>query len=235
MANTSISNLAAGAAVSATDLLPNVQTVGVGPVKTTAAQLKTFMSDTPTFATSATGPLFIGGTGTTSTLTLRSTSGVGTTGADIVFQAGNNGATEIARFVNSGNVGIGCTPLSVTKLQVSVAVDKRFTVFDNAGTAIMGFLTDAGNWADIFISGLTVKLGNSGNERMSIPTTGSVVVGTAALATSATNGFLYFPSCAGTPTGVPTSYTGRVPIIYDTTNNKIYVYNGGWKATAALT
>lgn len=54
MANTSISNLAAGAAVSATDLLPNVQTAGVGPVKTTAAQIKTFTSDTPTFTGTAT-------------------------------------------------------------------------------------------------------------------------------------------------------------------------------------
>lgn len=51
MANTSISNLSAGAAVSATDLVPNVQTVGVGPVKTTAAQLKTFMSASPTLVT----------------------------------------------------------------------------------------------------------------------------------------------------------------------------------------
>lgn len=51
MANTSISNLSAGAAVSATDVVPNVQTAGVGPVKTTAAQLKTFMSDSPTLVT----------------------------------------------------------------------------------------------------------------------------------------------------------------------------------------
>lgn len=55
MANTSISNLAAGAAVSATDVLPNVQTAGVGPVKTTAAELKTFMSASPTFVTPALG------------------------------------------------------------------------------------------------------------------------------------------------------------------------------------
>lgn len=55
MANTSISNLAAGAAVSATDVLPNVQTAGVGPVKTTAAQLKTFMSASPTLVTPALG------------------------------------------------------------------------------------------------------------------------------------------------------------------------------------
>ena len=47
MANTPISGLAAGAAVSATDVVPNVQTTGVGPVQTTAAQLKTFMNAAP--------------------------------------------------------------------------------------------------------------------------------------------------------------------------------------------
>lgn len=55
---------------------------------------------------SITGPLSIGGTGTTSTLTLRSTSGVGASGADIIFQTGNNGATEAMRILNSGFVGI---------------------------------------------------------------------------------------------------------------------------------
>lgn len=68
MANTSISNLSAGAAVSATDLVPNVQTVGVGPVKTTAAQLKTFMSASPTFTGTANGAdLTLSGTLTTGT------------------------------------------------------------------------------------------------------------------------------------------------------------------------
>ena len=73
---------------------------------------------TPTFTTSATFPLHIGGTGTTSTLTLRSTSGVGTTGADIIFQSGNNGATETMRILNSGNVGIG-TASPAAKLHVN--------------------------------------------------------------------------------------------------------------------
>ena len=62
---------------------------------------------TPTIVTSATGPLLIGGTGTTSTLTLRSTSGVGAAGADIIFQTGNNGAIEGGRWLNSGNLVIG--------------------------------------------------------------------------------------------------------------------------------
>ena len=39
MTNKSISQLNAGAAVSSTDLFPDVQTVGVGPVKVTAAQI----------------------------------------------------------------------------------------------------------------------------------------------------------------------------------------------------
>ena len=49
MSNLPISGLAAGAAVSATDVVPNVQTTGVGPVQTTAAQLKTFISASPYF------------------------------------------------------------------------------------------------------------------------------------------------------------------------------------------
>lgn len=62
-----------------------------------------------------------------------------------------------------------------------------------------------------------------------LKTTGiSVVIGAAALATSATDGFLYIPTCAGTPTGVPTAQTGTVAMVYDTTNHRLYVYDGGW-------
>jgi hypothetical protein len=56
----------------------------------------------------------------------------------------------------------------------------------------------------------------------------SVVVGNQALATNATDGFLYIPTCAGTPTGTPTAHTGRVAIVFDTTNNKLYIYDGSW-------
>ncbi len=57
----------------------------------------------------------------------------------------------------------------------------------------------------------------------------SVVVNNAALATNATGGFLYIPSCAGPPTGTPVTNTGRVPMVYDSSNNDFYIYNGGWK------
>lgn len=47
--------------------------------------------------------------------------------------------------------------------------------------------------------------------------------------TSMTGGFLRIPSAAGAPTGVPSGISGTVPMYYDTTNNKFYVYNGAWK------
>lgn len=58
----------------------------------------------------------------------------------------------------------------------------------------------------------------------------TIVGNQAALATTATDGFLYVPTCAGTPTGVPTSYTGKVALVFDTTNNRLYAYDGGWLA-----
>lgn len=73
----------------------------------------------------------------------------------------------------------------------------------------------------------------SSTEKIRVPGAGGLVIGTAAIATSATDGFLYIPSCAGTPSGVPTTRTGTVAMVYDTTNNKMYVYNGAWKGGTA--
>jgi hypothetical protein len=60
--------------------------------------------------------------------------------------------------------------------------------------------------------------------------TGTSVLGGSALLTTATTGFTYIPGCAGLPTGTPTTYTGRVPIVVDSSNNKFYFYtNGSWR------
>jgi len=99
------------------DLIYNSNTIGLtltnaglvnipGTLAVTGAQ--TFTGAT-TASTSVTSPLLIGGTGTTSSLTYKTTTGVGTTGADHIFQVGNNGATEAMRILNNGNVGIGTT------------------------------------------------------------------------------------------------------------------------------
>ena len=55
-------------------------------------------------------------------------------------------------------------------------------------------------------------------------------LGGGALATNASDGFLYVPTCAGTPTGTPTAKSGFAPIVVNTTNNKLYFYSGGaWR------
>src|SRR6266542_1365358 len=71
-------------------------------------------------------PIVIGGSSPTSTLQLRATSGVGTTGADVLVQSGTNGATEIARFLDAGNVGIGtATPNYASETGIVLTVDGK--------------------------------------------------------------------------------------------------------------
>lgn len=56
----------------------------------------------------------------------------------------------------------------------------------------------------------------------------SIVLGNAALATADTDGYVYIPTCSGTPTGVPTTFTGRVAIVYDTSAHQFWIYDGAW-------
>ena len=57
---------------------------------------------------------------------------------------------------------------------------------------------------------------------------GEIGSNAAALATSATTPFLWVPSTAGTPTGVPAaSAGGAVPLVVDTTNSKLYARVAG--------
>lgn len=93
---------------------------------------------------------------------------------------------------------------------------------------------DGGSLAGMVVGTLTntpLYLGTNNTQRLAISGAGNVSIGTAAIATNATNGFLYVTSCAGVPTGVPTTITGRIPIVADSTNNKLYIYSGGaWVA-----
>jgi len=107
----------------------------------------------------------------------------------------------------------------------------RFYLYNNAGTA--STLTLGADSADTFLGSFTnapFSIYTDSAKRVSVPAAGGMVVGTAAIATNATNGFLYVPTCAGTPTGTPTTQTGTAPIVIDTTNNKLYFYSGGaWR------
>lgn len=72
-----------------------------------------------------------------------------------------------------------------------------------------------------------IRLGTV-NEYVQCP--GSLVVGTAALATSATDGFLNIPYCAGKPTGVPTTYAGTAALVGNSADASLNLYIGGkWR------
>lgn len=104
-----------------------------------------------------------------------------------------------------------------------IVANRGYFYSDNAAGINIG--CSAAGDVRFFTGGLAAT-----NQRMKITSLASVVIGnnSAALATNATDGFLYIPTCAGTPTGVPTAQTGTVAMVFDTSNNKLYIYDGGW-------
>lgn len=67
-----------------------------------------------------------------------------------------------------------------------------------------------------------------GAETIRVDSARNTVLGSSNLTTSSTDGFAYLPTTPGTPTGTPSSFPGHSPITFDTTNNKLYVYDSGW-------
>ena len=95
--------------------------------------------------------------------------------------------------------------------------------------------TTAGSGANAILLPLSLQVGSA--TALRIETNLNVGIGTAALATGATAGFLWVTSSAGAPTGAASApYSGACALHYDSTNNQIYIRSGGtWRKTAALT
>jgi len=93
-----------------------------------------------------------------------------------------------------------------------------------------------GNRAWVMNASGDLRLLKNATAHMVVDTNGNVIVGDGAneKATNAGTGFLFVPTMNGIPTGTPTAYTAAAPMVYDRANNKIGVYNGSWKFTAAL-
>jgi len=171
----------------------------------------------PLTGTTATPLIIIGGPDAGDDLTLRATSNA--TDGDIIFQS-DSAPTERARITSTGEIQINGGPLTGTTTTPLTIIGGP----DAGDDLILRAASNATDGDIIFQSDSTPT------ERMRIVNTGSVVIGTAALATTATDGFLYIPTCAGTPTGVPTAFTGLAPMVIDSTNNKLYFYSGGaWR------
>jgi hypothetical protein len=77
-----------------------------------------------------------------------------------------------------------------------------------------------------------LNLTHDGTNSVITSSAGQIGLASAALATTATAGYVCLTSCAGIPTGVPASIpTGTIPFTFDSTNSKLYAYLGGaWKS-----
>ena len=152
----------------------------------------------------------------------------------------DSGGTTLGQLYYSG--GLLLNRLSGTSLfiQQNGSSEMVFTpngdvqIGSSTGATYRLFVYKADNtWATFFVrqdgtADIAQFAGNGGQVKMAITRTGNIY-GTAG-STGMTDGFFYIPAAGGAPTGVPTAVSGTVPMYYDTTNNKFYVYNGAWKS-----
>jgi hypothetical protein len=160
--------------------------------------------------------------------------------------------------INTGDqvgIGLGVLPSTTPKLHIrsaaaasfpTIAANDFLVVENSAQThiAVIGGATSnigirfygsgdgaADGYMQYSRTTRNLTLGAAATDRIRVTQAGSFVAQLAgALATTATDGFTYIPSCAGTPTGVPTAIAGTIPVVYDSTNHIFYAYSGGaWR------
>ena len=167
-----------------------------------------------------------------------------TNGAVNLFSVGLvNSSGMVLSTASRFSLGAAATNAMTDTLTIAQSSTTNATI--KLRTASQGQLAILANGASAAVTVLTsnastLALGTNGVQWGLFKTTGDFIVGGGAKATPAeaattdTAGFLHIPSVNGAPTGVPSTVTGAVPLAYDRANNKIYVYNGAWKASAAL-
>ncbi len=178
-------------------------------------------TSTPTFA-GLTCPTLIGGTSTTADLNLKVTSGAGTTGSDMHFLVGSNGAVEAMTILNTGNTGIYTTkPDGIFEINMGTDRHVRLSYNDSNGSA-----TDYSKFEVDSNGGLTITTvdsdGSAGN--ILLAADGKVNIGSDIYPN--TNDTYYIGK---NDDDTPFAWKGL--ILKDQTNGKYYrceLNNGAW-------
>lgn len=105
------------------------------------------------------------------------------------------------------------------------------------GSPAQSYISDS-NSGGFAIGSDDIGWSTGGGQRLRLDDGGNVVIGGGSTVTTRVNGHMWIPSSTGAPTGVPdkiATHTGRFPMVYDSVNKTIGVYDGGWIFTAALT
>lgn len=158
----------------------------------------------PVFSTSVTSPLVIGGTTTSSTLTLQSTSGAGATDS-ILFKVGNNGATTAMSIATGGTVTIGgiaaIGTLTLTNALTPANGGTGLTSYTAGDLLYASGTTTISTLADVAVGSVLVSGGVGGNPSYSAnPTVTSIIVGAGTVSapsitpTDDTNTGIFYPA-----------------------------------------
>lgn len=173
---------------------------------------------------------YIGSTAATSATPLYVTLSQNSTTGFIILNsnAGSSAYTQITTSNGTASPGIGVNGTGTTGGGAFGTPNMGYFGSGHAAGVCMAASNASGNL--LFFTGGSA----AANSRVKIDQNANVILNNtgSALATTATNGFTYIPTCAGTPTGVPATLpTGALPIIIDSTNNRMYIYSGGaWVA-----
>lgn len=170
-------------------------------------------------------------TGTWSATTIAvNRGGTGATSLTSGYLVKGNGTSAVSASVvydDGTNIGIGnASPAAKVDVSGNVALQTGgyfYTPYNgatNTGTVRSGIQVDG--------SSQTLNFYTANTFRGAVEQNGNFYAGSGT--TGMTNGFFYIPAAAGAPSGVPTSISGRVPMYYDTTNQRFYIYNGSWRS-----
>jgi hypothetical protein len=212
---------------------------GGGDIGATALQSAENLSDVESASTS------VGNLGFTNPIYDKSTPGP--IGAGTASAGAFTGLTATSfNAPNIGDITPGAgnfTSLDATSLGAATPGTGVFTSLDatSVDTATIGGTTPgAGDFTAVNATSVGATTPGTGEftdldvtgaftaTALSADANNNATAGNGALGTTATDGFLYVPTMAGAPTGVPTAKTGSVAIVYDKTNERLYVYNGAW-------
>jgi hypothetical protein len=152
--------------------------------------------------------------------------GIVVDGGNVVLSRAGSGTEVTAYVINSATAANSSSAIEI-QVGGTAAGDPYLRFVVSGGSTWSVGAKNSSNDSLYFSPGLSLTT----NPVLELAVNGSQVLGTrVALATNATDGFTYIPTCAGAPSGTPTAVTGKVPVVYDTTNNRLYAYNGAWKS-----
>lgn len=218
-------------------------------VTASAALVATTTMTSPTYNGAGPVTLTTGGTGNALTINtpagantgaisiIPGTSSTSTVGAVTITGGATSATSQTGGPVNiTGGAGTGTT-----------AIGGTVNITAGAGTQTGGNITiTAANSTANPGGSVTIKGGNTGTSGIGgdivvTPGAGSggnpagaLTLGVGSLAQAAAGGFPYMPlitvTAAGTPNGTPTAKSGFAPFAFDSTNNKLWIWNGAaWK------